>query len=237
MDNIYKFFCVFLFTLFFVSTSIISADVGEPTTFYEQRLYTGTVITTGLSDNRMGLQDSYTFSQNGYVASTSFEILRYGAVTDYVYGFILSSELNLVATSSNWVLGSTLSTSGHATTTFLFDNYEVASGTTVYFGWTRSGSYNASLRYQTWSSTGAGTYYYPSGENPNKTMVQVISGYTYVEPSNTCPEGYECYTIEEMATTTEAIYAVGYSINLYMGIFLGLLFGYMAFIFFKKFIP
>lgn len=216
----------------------LHADVGTPVRLYEQSSRSGAVITTGTTATRTGLKDPWTADDDYYIATTSFEITRYGAVTDYVYAFILSSDGNVVATSSNWVLGSTLGTSGYGTSTFSFDNYLVASGTTVYFGFNRSGAYNSSQRYQAWSASGAGSYYYTSNENPNKTMVQVIEGYTYIDPpSATCPEGYECYTIEEMATTTEAIYALGYSINLYMGIFLALVCGYMAFVFFKQFIP
>lgn len=93
------------------------------------------------------------------------------------------------------------------------------------------------------SSTPTNVIYYPYG-----TFEDSYAGGSLIDGAGTSLDlAFEIYgisfdtevstsTICDMSSTTEAVYAVGYSINIYMGIFLALLFGTLAFMFFKKFI-
>lgn len=71
-----------------------------------------------------------------------------------------------------------------------------------------------------------------------------VTLYTSDSVSSSNSGTIDCITASDMATNTlaiasntEAVYAVGYSINLYLGILLALIFGVLSFKFFKKFIP
>jgi hypothetical protein len=75
------------------------------------------------------------------------------------------------------------------------------------------------------------------GSNITGHIRSTILGQFYIEATEgSCPSGYECYTIEEMASTTEAIYTVGYTMQTYIGIFLLLTFGLLAFGFVRRFL-
>lgn len=174
----------------------------------------------------------------------------------------LNPNWDIHGTSTNTVSGTTITTSAQ-TYTFTFDpplyidiNTEPVGslypgdnhGLSYYcIGVMRTGSSSASNYYRVQRDSSAFTIDYPASSLVSTALQQgsnlsgrprgTISGYYSTEvPSGNCPTGYECYTLEEMASTTEAIYTVGSTMQIYLGIFLMLIFGYVAFVFARKFL-
>jgi hypothetical protein len=213
-----------------------------------------------------GFDNSTCYYMNMYTATSSLDIIslkvgvsKYNNPIDYVYAFFATrsgSYFTEIATSTNWFLGSSLSggtSKSYRTFYFGTSTMNVASGTDMYFGVRRSGAIDSNNRYHINTQS---LVPYPRYSAKCSSNLVEINGLTKAswqsllvqdtpqpEATSTCPSGYECYTIEEMATatqaiasSTEAIYAVGYSVNLYLGIFMALIFGSIAMMFFRKFI-
>lgn len=176
----------------------------------------------------------------------------------------LTPDWDIHATSTNTVNGTSLTTSA-TDVVFTFsppveihlENERVGAlypgdnhGLSYYcIGVMRTGSSSVSNYYRLQRSTDAETIVYPRASMLSNTLTiganvagrvrGKIEGY-YPIPgtsSNTgCPDGYECYTLEEMASTTEAVYTVGSTLQIYLGIMLMIAFGIMAYNFTRRFI-
>lgn len=73
--------------------------------------------------------------------------------------------------------------------------------------------------------------------NSSLSTGQYDYSYTNYEWDCTPTECEESGTMEcDMASTTEAIYTVGYSVQMYLGVLLLLIFGYLSYIFFRGYI-
>lgn len=201
-----------------------------------------------------------------WIDSVEVYLGKNSAPTDYLYGWLGycpagAGKVRRIATSTNNVLGSSLTTSatGQAVT-FTFDDVYMpveygdsflSSITGDYHlqayrcaGVMRTDAFNATNNYDlTVSSAGTATTtkatrsYRVGGIRASSTAVgtrgtygnvayQVVTGLYDIPESGSgdCPAGHVCATVEEVASTTEAIYTVGYSIQLYLGIALFLVF-------------
>lgn len=166
------------------------------------------------------------------------------------------------ATSTNTINGTTLTTGtaeytfNFATTAYTYYNRvdHEYTGDLRSTGWgavcvKRLGGISATDYYRVTRNTSiTPSLQYPTGAQVSEAwqtasvitgIRATISGYEYVGSvggGGSCPEGYECYTLEEMASTTEAVYTVGSTLQIYLGIMLMIVFGIMAYNFTRRFI-
>lgn len=224
---------VFLLTLFFVSTSIAHANTGERLQIAK---YEGSITTLNFGNTTDGFCQSFNLTNSVYIASSTVRVGRILSSSDYLYGVILDTNKNVLATSTNWVLGSSLSTN-FTYTTFNFSNYYIASSTPFYQCVKRSGVASTTAYYKTYGdSVGVSPSYgqYITGTTTTslgKESYLQLYGLTFF-PTSTESGILEC----DMASTTEAVYAVGYTTNYVLGIALFLLFFYIGYKFVKYFI-
>lgn len=224
--------------------------------FAQDSFYIQDEAGSGTATGAFGNYDTTCYFGQYFTATTSIDVLELrstlaltGSPTDGVYAYLATisgSTLTEIATSTNII---TSVNSSYVMKTWEFDttlNFETP--TNIYFGLRRVGSYNSTnyYRFGRLSAGSLDTWSFRCSNN------QQYGGYTYDYMSllvqNTpvetaCPDGYECYTIEEMATatqaiasSTEAIYTVGYTIQLFLGMYLLLLFGWFGYTFTRKFI-
>lgn len=165
------------------------------------------------------------------------------------------------ATSTNTIAGTSLTTGSSeytfnfATTAYTYYNRfdDEYTGDLRSTGWgavcvKRTGGISATNYYRITRNTGiSASLTYPTGSQVSEAwgtasgitgIKAQILGYEYIESGSggPCPDGYVCATMEEVASTTEAIYTVGSSMQIYMGILLLLLFGYMGFVFTRRYL-
>lgn len=192
------------------------------------------LVSTRLGWGRAGIAATGTY----YVATTTYELYKTGSPSDAVEAVIWDTCSTVLATSTNTVAGSSITTSA-TTYTFLFANVEIASGTTPLFGLRRTGSANASNYYRFRRNTTPSTSYIGNcTESISGTPNGWIYGYGWKPAASSsvwCEDGV-CYTDEEMATTTAAILALGYTLQLYLAVFVFALFALLAFRWTKKLI-
>lgn len=250
-----KIIFAFLFLLaFFPSTSnasewyiINDANLVAPTAF------------GGFDNETCYYMSKYTATSSLDAISLTMGINRFNTPTDYVYAFLATRSggtFTQIATSTNWFLGSSLpSGTSKAYRTWFFgtSSVEVASGTDVYFGVRRNGAVNSTNRYNMWTDSTIEKPRYSAkcsndlvqNDGTNKAIVHtfLVQDTPQEQATSTCPDGFECYTIYEMATATlaiasntEAIYTVGYTINFVLGIFLFIIFFLIGKQFYKIFI-
>lgn len=186
--------------------------------------------------------DFATTSSSTVITEMKVQLKKHGsATTGSVQGVLYSgtlSNLTFLASSTNSVVVSTGLTTTWATSTFTFNNIQVATSTKVYVGVYRTTVDTQPVYWNRCpinSPTGThsvyltGTTTTDSAQDFELTTTAPTSGgggSTTTQPTTTV----------DMASTTEAIYAVGYSIQIYMGILLMILFGYMGFVFVRYYI-
>lgn len=220
---------------FFVNK--VHADVGENFRFDR---YEGNTVTKNFGNTNDGYCQSYTTHTSVYIASSTFRGGRTNTPTDYIYGVLLDSSKNVIATSTNWVIGSTMST-GAGYYYFYYNNVFFASTSPFFVCHKRSGAQDATNYYRVTGDTNGISPTYGAFLNGTTTTANSLGmqsytqtwGYTYFP---TCTGGGATSTMCDMASTTEAIYTVGYSTNIILGIFLCLIFFYFGFKFIRSFL-
>lgn len=211
----------------------VHADVGEK---YQVAKYEGTATVLNFGNTTDGYCQKFTLTNSVYIASSTARVGRILTPGDYLYGAILDTNKNVIATSTNWVLGSTLSTS-QTYVVFNFENFYIASSTEFYQCVRRSGARDATNYFKTFGdSVGVSPSYgfYITGTTTSslgKESYTQLFGYTYF-PVCTGGGTLEC----DMASTTEAVYAVGYTTNYILGFALFLVFFYLGYRFIKYFL-
>lgn len=235
---------VYFFTAFFVS-----ADVGDSITIYDGSTSATTVQTWGNTSTRLGSCVPLTPDEKIYVSTLEYNVQAYNnSVTDNVIGVIWvnaqsgSNEAFIIATSTNQYVGVDLYNVGRALSEFTFEDILLYEKVHYCVGVVRTGTYNSSDRYQSYSDSSITDTCYVRAFDFNTTLsticiekygtvLAMIYGNEYIESS--CESG----TIEcDMASTTEAVYAVGTTTNFILGIFLCLIFGLLSYTFFKGYI-
>lgn len=203
----------------------------------------------GLTNTRIGIGHSVTATTSIKVKSATFRFFKIGTPTDYVYGVIItgnSTTGTIVATSTNWYSGSSISSSA-TNYTFTFPigtSTEFASGSSFTLGVVRT-EYNASNYYRTTGTPSAGYIQndWGFGAESGSNGGQISHDFYCPLVEKTCPDGYECYTLEEMATATQAIYdntsaiyTVGASNMFFWSVFLSFVLAFLMYRFSRNFI-
>lgn len=166
----------------------------------------------------------------------SITMLKSAGATCTMYGVVwdnlTSSGYESVATSTNSISCDDI---GTASGRFVFSFNEVVDISAEMFvgvwGENMSGSNPVGVYAVRYADRGYGT------AGSSLSYGAYTYDYTNYEWDCTPTECEESGTMEcDMASTTEAIYTVGYSVQMYLGILLLLIFGYLSYIFFRSYI-
>jgi hypothetical protein len=240
----------FLFTLILIVIlgyppfAFAEIDYTDPITMYDNDNYYNSY---NLSYTDVGSCQTYTPTENEYLTSvTYYSMYRYSEPTTNFYGVLLSNTGSVLATSTEEYGSSDLTTTGTwgngTDIEFTFDEEELQSdteyciGARVYEPATPS-AYKA-FQAETGSTPviGDGTF----DVTQNNDLLILIEGYGSLPEETETETGGSSISTSTLewviASTTESVYAVGYTVNLYIGILIAMLFGFISFMFTKIFI-
>jgi len=225
----------------------VQAQEWQPLEDCENTIYDVQSTTTGTTQinyNATNLLKGFEISSSTEIAISKITVKildKSASDIPNLYAHIVQTDGVLMATSTNYFTDAEISTSG-SVLTFNFEPYTMMASTTYYVVVGdlvyMSTSNNVAIYYTdilstNWDIKVLGSNYLLASSIADRYWGTVK---TYCKAEFICPEGYECYTLEDMASTTEAIYAVGQMNGLYWAILFILIFGGVSFIFTRGYI-